>query len=59
MNLSKTNASIALKQNTIEPYSSIQKVSINSMKFLFENAFPFAIMQLGTKAVPTGETPSA
>ena len=54
----KTNPSEPLKQNTIEPYPSSQKVSINPMKFLFVIVFPFAIMQLGTKAVPTGETPS-
>ena len=54
----QNNASVTLKQNPIESYPNIEKGSIKSLFFPIVFAFCFVVMLTGTKAVPTGETPS-
>ena len=55
----KTNASTRLKENTTESYLGFEKSSMKSLFFPIVFAFCFVIVLAGTKAVPTGETPSS
>lgn len=55
----KTNVSACLKKNTIESYPGIEKSSMKSLLFPIVFAFCFVIKLTGTKAIPTGETPSS